>query len=256
MNLNENEFLENIQTALADVLPRRKTGILAPEKPENCQQRLGAIADKSPERLSALLELLKEKALPINLDLAVVKNEDEARDAIIKLVSEKKPEYGTQKKVAAWCHPLIDSLGLDTVLADMDIPLIFPPGNLSPSPEDCEQFRQEVIESFIGITSADYCVCDTATLTMKSRAGQPRSVSLVPSIHVAVIREDQLLENLTDLYFLLQWSPEEQDMDQTNCMTFISGPSKTGDIELVMVHGAHGPREVYLFVIAKDQNSD
>jgi hypothetical protein len=35
----------------------------------------------------------------------------------------------------------------------------------------------------------------------------------------------------------------------TNCLTLISGPSKTADIELTMVHGAHGPREVYLYVI-------
>jgi L-lactate dehydrogenase complex protein LldG len=37
----------------------------------------------------------------------------------------------------------------------------------------------------------------------------------------------------------------------TNCLTLISGPSKTADIELTMVHGAHGPREVYLYVITQ-----
>ena len=57
------------------------------------------------------------------------------------------------------------------------------------------------------------------------------------------------MENLTELYFRLKWDPEEQELGLTNCMTFISGPSKTGDIELVMVDGAHGPRQMIVYVI-------
>ncbi len=80
--------------------------------------------------------------------------------------------------------------------------------------------------------------------------GLPRSVSLVPSIHIAVIRMDQIIEDLKELYFRPGHDPEIQEERLTNCMTFISGPSKTGDIELVMVHGAHGPRELIIFVVA------
>jgi len=47
----------------------------------------------------------------------------------------------------------------------------------------------------------------------------------------------------------LKYEGKPPDWGLTNCLTLISGPSKTADIELTMVHGAHGPREVYLYVI-------
>ncbi|MGD9972421.1 MAG: LUD domain-containing protein [Desulfatirhabdiaceae bacterium] len=72
---------------------------------------------------------------------------------------------------------------------------------------------------------------------------------LVPSIHVAVIRLEQLLADLKELYALLRWDAGQQAEGLTHHMVMISGPSKTADIELVMVHGAHGPREVHLVVI-------
>ena len=94
-------------------------------------------------------------------------------------------------------------------------------------------------------------MADTASLVMRTRPGQARSASLVPSIHVAVIYLEQIILDLKELYALLQWDPEVKKEGLTNCMTFISGPSKTADVEATMVHGAHGPREVHIFVIAK-----
>lgn len=246
---HQQKFLETIRQALTDVIPRQNKNILNPEKPGDCQQRLDAMVDKSPEQLLELLELLKQRAESIKLDLVLVNRVDEARESIVGLIKDRSPEYGTKKKVAAWRHPLIDSLDLSPVLANLEIPLVLPPETLMPFEEDWKKLRQQAIESFVGITSADFCVADTATLTMKSRPGQPRSVSLMPVIHVAVIRLEQLVENLTELYFRLHWEPQNQKYSSTNCLTFISGPSKTGDIELVMVHGAHGPREVHLVVI-------
>ena len=84
---------------------------------------------------------------------------------------------------------------------------------------------------------------------MRTRAGQARSVSLVPAIHIAVIELNQIIADLKELYALLKWDPKAKKEGLTNCMTFISGPSKTADIEATMVHGAHGPREVHVFVI-------
>jgi L-lactate dehydrogenase complex protein LldG len=106
-----------------------------------------------------------------------------------------------------------------------------------------------MIESFIGLTSADFCMADTATLVLRNRPGQPRSVALVPSIHVAVIALDQILADMKELFALLRWDERFRAEGLSNYMSFISGPSKTADIEATMVHGAHGPREVHLFVI-------
>jgi L-lactate dehydrogenase complex protein LldG len=64
-----------------------------------------------------------------------------------------------------------------------------------------------------------------------------------------VIREEQLLPDFNALYARLETERLTDPEALTGRMTFISGPSKTGDIELVMVHGAHGPRALHLIVI-------
>jgi L-lactate dehydrogenase complex protein LldG len=114
---------------------------------------------------------------------------------------------------------------------------------------DEESLRQDIIDSYIGITSADFCMADSATLVMRTRPGQARSVSLVPAIHIAVVELNRIIADLKELYALLKWDPQESKDGVTNCMTFISGPSKTADIEATMVDGAHGPREVHIIVI-------
>jgi L-lactate dehydrogenase complex protein LldG len=106
-----------------------------------------------------------------------------------------------------------------------------------------------VAQAFMGITSADFCLADTATLVMKTRPGHARSASLVPEIHAAVIRREQIIADLGQLYYLLTHDPDQIQEGLTNCLSLISGPSKTADIELCMVYGVHGPREVHLFVL-------
>jgi L-lactate dehydrogenase complex protein LldG len=156
--------------------------------------------------------------------------------------------------VAAWKHPLIQKLRLPEILANEKVPVHYTAltaheTNSLTIEADQAKIRRQVIDSYIGVTSADYCVASTATLIMKARPGQARSVSLVPSIHVAVIELKQVISDLKELYSLLTQDPLEKVEGLSNCMTCITGPSKTADIELYMVHGAHGPRELHLFVI-------
>lgn len=112
--------------------------------------------------------------------------------------------------------------------------------------------RDQIIGSGIGLTSADYCLADTATLVMLAKPNQAGAVSLLPSTHIALIKLDQLLLNLQELYALLKRSPEQRPSDlNLPYMNLISGPSKTADIEMTMVHGVHGPRDLHLLVLTQ-----
>jgi len=243
----QHEFIMTIQKALG-----KSSGPALPElfgtAPNDLDTRLNAYINKSQPDRMALLDLFIEQAQLLNLAVRPVENVSRAGLAIQEFIEQTQPEWGTQKSVIAWHHPLIEQLNLGKNLAD-DITLFTTRSSSAPDSKERAQIRSQLINSYIGISAADFCVAQSATLVLRTRPHQPRAVSLVPSIHVAVITLDQIIENLTELYFRLKWDPEEQKLGLTNCMTFISGPSKTGDIELVMVHGAHGPRQMIVYVI-------
>jgi L-lactate dehydrogenase complex protein LldG len=193
-------------------------------------------------------------AEPINLNVIVLKDPPSVTTAIADLIRNKDPEWGRQKNIVTWKHSLIESLNLPDALADQNVPVYVTELKEGDDDEtfrekDRERVRKHVVDSYIGVTSADFCMAETASLVMRTRPGQARSVSLVPSIHIAVIHLDQIIADLKELYALIQWDTEGSSEGLTNCMTFISGPSKTADVEATMVHGAHGPREVYVYVI-------
>jgi L-lactate dehydrogenase complex protein LldG len=106
------------------------------------------------------------------------------------------------------------------------------------------------------VTGADFCLADTATLVLITRPGQARSVSLLPSIHVAVVDAGRLLADLAELYTLLRWDAAGDGKPEKvfSTMTLICGPSKTADIEATLVQGAHGPRELHLIVVGNGKN--
>jgi len=215
-------------------------------------ERFAEAVPRSRQDLMDLLARLIEESRPINLQVTAHEDMPSAALAIRQLVAEKKPEWGDEKKVAAWRHPAVEALNLPAVLGELDVPVGF--ADIASS-MDRNAVKQWISDSYIGVTSADYCLVDSATMVLKTRPGQTRSVSLVPSIHIAVVYLSQLLADLKELYQILLTDPEHKKEGLTTCMTFITGPSKTADIEATMVHGAHGPREVHLMVMLDVESS-
>ncbi|MEJ2730552.1 MAG: lactate utilization protein [Deltaproteobacteria bacterium] len=247
---NQEEFINRVKAALEKPLAesRQKADLFSGDMPVETRVILERVKSRTAEGRKMLLETLIKAAEPINLKVIPVNDTGAVATAIAELVRDKDPEWGDPKSVVAWQHPLIESLNLPDALSEQGVPVVFADFKKI----DAEGLRQRISESYIGITSADFCMADTATLVMRTRAGQARSVSLLPSIHVAVIEIDRVIADLKELYALLKWDPQESQEGLTNCMTLISGPSKTADIEATMVHGAHGPREVYTFVITPE----
>jgi L-lactate dehydrogenase complex protein LldG len=256
-NSGQQEFIGRIRSALGHGAAQHRTpeDICTSQFTDETAAILNRIKHRSAADRQQLIDRLMEMAAPINLKVTVLKDRAAATAAIADLVREKDPEFGTQKQVVMWQHPLLESLNLADALAVQNAPLHIAAfedvvADAASANQARERIRKNVIDSFIGITSADFCMAETATLVMRTRPGQARSVSLVPSIHVAVITLDQIIADLKELYALLNWDPAFQKEGLTNCMTFISGPSKTADVEATMVHGAHGPREVHVYVIS------
>jgi L-lactate dehydrogenase complex protein LldG len=109
---------------------------------------------------------------------------------------------------------------------------------------DAETYRQACEEADFGLTSADYALADTGTLVMISGAEESRLVSLLPPAHIAVVPVSRLLENLDELLIRVP-----RPNDETSSMVLITGPSRTADIEQILVRGVHGPGEITVILV-------
>jgi len=253
---NQEAFMRRIRSALGcePDAPRRVDALFISELADSAGAILDHVINRPQAERLQLLDKLGEMAVPINLKVVARKDGPAVAAAIADLVREKDPEWGDQKSVVAWRHPLIDRLNLADALADQNVPVFITELNVGDADEAAEKkerarLRKLTVGAYIGVTSADFCMADTATLVLRTRPGQSRAASLVPSIHIAVVTLEQIIADLKELYTLIKWGPEASKEGLTNCMTFISGPSKTADVEATMVHGAHGPREVHIYVI-------
>ncbi len=96
------------------------------------------------------------------------------------------------------------------------------------------------------LTGVDCAIAATGTLMLCSSQHTPQSLAALPQHHIAVVHHDQLVERLSDAFQILQNQPEL--CAQT---VFISGPSRTADIEQTLVVGAHGPLKLTVILIAQ-----
>jgi L-lactate dehydrogenase complex protein LldG len=98
-----------------------------------------------------------------------------------------------------------------------------------------------------GITGVLAAIAETGTLVLASDARRSRGTFIVPPVHIAIVSESQIIPDMLDLWPLIGPTPP-------TALTLISGPSKTADIEGILVTGVHGPGAVHVVLIA-EQNS-
>ncbi|MGQ9632767.1 MAG: LutC/YkgG family protein [Bryobacteraceae bacterium] len=128
--------------------------------------------------------------------------------------------------------PLLAELGITTL------------PNVSSGISDEPSLRALCASAGAGITRADYALADTGTLVLFSSPQEARMISLLPPLHLAVIRQDQILTSLDELF-----SREPLPGDRSSSMVLITGPSRTADIEQILIRGVHGPGEIHVVVV-------
>ena len=110
--------------------------------------------------------------------------------------------------------------------------------------------REQAARAQVGVTGADLVLAETGTLILLSGSGRPRSTSLLPDVHVAVFGRDRLLESLEQVGIVLEALHADADHATSGAMiNFITGPSRTADIELTLTRGVHGPKEVHAIFV-------
>ena len=221
---NRDAFLARVKLAAEQGRPYR---VHTREVPESIGY-LGAEGD--------LVERFVLEVNAVGGEAVVVADFEAAGREVHRLLAE-----AGARSAVCWMHEVLDRLGLRELLAvpgvtlqDYDSLTSLPPA---------EQ-RRVLLACDVGITSCDCAIAETGTLMVLSRPGQERAASLLPPMHIAIVERRQIVPDLIDAFAMLGTEPLPSNV------TFITGPSKTGDIELQLTTGVHGPGKWRVIVIA------
>ncbi len=157
-----------------------------------------------------------------------------AGEAVMGLLQDR-----SIRRVLLGAGAVLDSLNLPERLKGTGLEII--------SASSGAASKEEFFAAGAGISGVDYLIAETGSVVLLSRPEQPRSLSLLPPLYIAVAHRDQILHDLFDLFEPRMWA-ERGGLQ--SCLSIITGPSKTGDIELRLVTGVHGPGEVHVVLIA------
>jgi len=233
------EFLETVRRAIRAGTPHEgepapPVPLLPPEeKARRARETLEALARRRPAVLDRLRDIAPKQAW----DLREAHSAEEA----VSLVADILRDLGA-RRVVRTAHPLLKDGALDGALQALGIqvtPLVHDPHD----PEGSRRrLREEAERADAGITGVDFVVAETGSVVLRHPQGVSRLASLLPPVHIALARADQVVETLDEVMVLLQGDPGSY-------LTLISGPSRTGDIEQTIIVGVHGPKRVYLVLV-------
>jgi L-lactate dehydrogenase complex protein LldG len=181
-------------------------------------------ADTLAERFRQALEAVSGRC-------AFVRNEAEAAQAVQLIIEQKEAQ-----RIAASDSPLVQRV-IERVKLNAEL------------------FRNAagsaLFDCDLGITSAQWAVAETGTLVLDSDRERHRLSSLVPPVHVAIIEANRILQTIVEV---LQAINDQRQNGLSRAVTFVTGPSRTSDIELTLAIGVHGPAEVYVIIIESEGN--
>ena len=107
--------------------------------------------------------------------------------------------------------------------------------------------RAAVDADKVGISGCFCAIAETGTLMLLSGPDSPATVSLLPETHIAIVHTSRLVRTMEDAFALMR----SEHGQVPRAINFISGPSRTGDIEQTIVLGAHGPCRVHLILMGE-----
>lgn len=97
-----------------------------------------------------------------------------------------------------------------------------------------------------GITGCEFLVAQTGSVMVSSVQGGGRQMNIFPPLHIVIASKDQLVATLEEAYSNIQ---QKYIDDLPSQIALVTGPSRTADIEKTLVLGAHGPRELWVFLL-------
>jgi L-lactate utilization protein LutC len=235
------EFLQRVRREMAKT---RGLFFAAPaDRPVDPAEGAEAIRRQLLERWLAALERFREEFERVGGVFYHATGMDEVPAAVSRIAKERDA-----RRIITWSPSLLGS-GLGNRLRADGLEVVEEPPD-GATGEERTRFRQAASEADIGVTGVDLAVAETGSLVVISGKGKARSVSLLPSYHVAVFGKAALVENLEQAGVIFEALHREPTRSISGAsITFITGPSRTADIELTLTRGVHGPKEVHAIFV-------
>jgi L-lactate dehydrogenase complex protein LldG len=210
------------------ILSSIRTHLAASEPHEEPPVAVVAAAAIEP-RPESLVELFKQSLEVVSGHCIIAHGEREVVDALTRTITRLQQTKHRARSIAISDAPMVDRLIRQT---DLEI------DELAVAPDAHEVFRFDV-----GISTAQAAIAETGTLVLDASAERHRFVSLVPPVHIAIIESAWIYHTLGEALAFVHRNGQINPS-----ITFVSGPSRTADIELTLAIGVHGPQELYVIV--------
>ncbi len=180
---------------------------------------------------SSNLELFRHNLEAVDGHCVIAQTESELVDALSSIIADLSSKGTKSSRVA-----VSDAAELERMVrvAVRDV------GDVKVVPS-----TQEIFDFDIGVTTAQAAIAETGTLVLDGSAERHRLISLVPPIHIAIVEASNICTTLGEALVFLRRGTE----GVSPAVTFITGPSRTGDIELTLTIGVHGPQKLYVIVM-------
>jgi L-lactate dehydrogenase complex protein LldG len=156
-----------------------------------------------------------------------------SHDQAIQTIHDLLTGLGAKKALLAK-DPIISALGLEEFLRLKNMEVRAAGDRID---------KDDFFAAEVGITGVMALIAETGSIVLSSSPEEPRSASLLPPVHIAVAERSQIVPDLFDLFGAL--APAALP----SCLSLVTGPSKTGDIELRLVTGVHGPGKLDVVLV-------
>lgn len=240
---DRDQILSSIHEKRVRGRKQRKDSLFKKIKEEELLSKWQEIEMRRASRIDELVKTFKIECeiLPAKVYLA------ETTDEACHIISSIITEVGAGK-IIKWNSPVFKKMQIESYLAalgDQDKHLIFNNLDNDIKKNDSKKIARE---AEIGISGADYALADTGTIVMRTGSGKEKITSLLPPTHIAILEAQHILPDLDDLISRLALD-FERNRRLDSCITLITGPSKTADIEMDMVYGVHGPQNLHVVIL-------
>lgn len=209
--------------------------------------------------LSKLIERFTAEATAVRAQVHYLSDKPQfVADGIGPSLTDDKLEFVGQ--IGALVAEICNAAGANEValsntgfIAGMNLPeqlatqgySVFVPDNTS---LDHDQIVSRLANCGVGLTAAEFAIAETGTIVLSSEEPNALLVSLLPPLHIALVRPEQIIATMEEGINRIG-SEQMGGTKPARSVTLITGPSRTSDVELVLSIGVHGPKELHVIIL-------